>query len=290
MALGVCHPGDHRLCDSARPRPRASRRGHRPRLRRRPAARRLAVVSAIPRRTASDVSRASAAPLPRFCCSTIRAESLGVTRGSLCHVKTSGRGLLMKLRTIVLLLAVGIGASILLAWRAEETPLLADQVLTVPPGFEVERVAGPPQVNRPIVADFDEEGRLYVADSSGSNDKVELQLKEKPHRIVRLEDKDGDGRFDDQHRLRRQDDVPRRCDVAGRFPLCGSAAEHLEAHGHRWLTALPTSGRSGFEGKTLTDVRQRSARAVSRPRRAGFTGRKVRSRSRPTSVQASRRW
>ncbi len=60
----------------------------------------------------------------------------------------------------------------------------------------MERVAGPPQVNRPIVADFDEEGRLYVADSSGSNDKVELQLKEKPHRIVRLEDKDGDGRFE----------------------------------------------------------------------------------------------
>ena len=90
----------------------------------------------------------------------------------------------------------GSAASILLSWRAEETPLLADQVLTVPPGFEVERVAGPPQVNRPIVGDFDEEGRLYVADSSGSNDKVELQLKEKPHRIVRLEDKDGDGRFE----------------------------------------------------------------------------------------------
>src|SRR5688572_6057400 len=68
--------------------------------------------------------------------------------------------------------------------------------ITVPPGFEVERVAGPPLVNRPIVADFDEEGRLYVADSSGSNDKVEKQLAEKPHRIVRLEDSDGDGRFD----------------------------------------------------------------------------------------------
>ena len=40
------------------------------------------------------------------------------------------------------------------------------------------------------------QGRLYVADSSGSNDKVEKQLAEKPHRIVRLEDTDGDGRFD----------------------------------------------------------------------------------------------
>lgn len=71
-----------------------------------------------------------------------------------------------------------------------------EQVLTVPAGFEVERVAGPPLVNRPIVADFDDEGRLYVADSSGSNDKVEKQLADKPHRIVRLEDTDGDGRFD----------------------------------------------------------------------------------------------
>jgi putative membrane-bound dehydrogenase-like protein len=80
--------------------------------------------------------------------------------------------------------------------REQAAGAVADQVLTVPEGFEVERVAGPPLVDRPIVADFDEEGRLYVADSSGSNDKVEQQLAEKPHRIVRLEDKNGDGRFD----------------------------------------------------------------------------------------------
>ncbi len=68
--------------------------------------------------------------------------------------------------------------------------------LTVPEGFTVEQAAGPPLVMRPMMADFDEAGRLYVADSSGSNDKVEKQLAEKPHRIVRLEDTDGDGRFD----------------------------------------------------------------------------------------------
>ena len=68
--------------------------------------------------------------------------------------------------------------------------------MTVPPGFQVELVAGPPLVNRPIAADFDERGRLYVADSSGSNAKVEVQLEERSHRIVRLEDSNGDGRFD----------------------------------------------------------------------------------------------
>ena len=80
--------------------------------------------------------------------------------------------------------------------RAQPGATPAAPLLTVPPGFEVERVAGPPLVDRPIVADFDDEGRLYVADSSGSNDKVDKQLADKPHRIVRLEDTDGDGRFD----------------------------------------------------------------------------------------------
>ena len=80
--------------------------------------------------------------------------------------------------------------------RAQETPSSHGPAFTVPPGFVVERVAGPPLVDRPIVADFDDEGRLYVADSSGSNDRVEKQLADRPHRIVRLEDTNADGRFD----------------------------------------------------------------------------------------------
>lgn len=83
-----------------------------------------------------------------------------------------------------------------MALHSPGLPAQSGPLPTVPPGFVVERVAGPPLVDRPIVADFDEDGRLYVADSSGSNDKVEKQLADKPHRIVRLEDKDGDGRFD----------------------------------------------------------------------------------------------
>ena len=92
-----------------------------------------------------------------------------------------------------LLLLVLLSAALAVA-ATEGTP--AEQGLTVPAGFEILRVAQPPLVNRPIVADFDEDGRLYVADSSGSNDKVEKQLAERPHRIVRLEDTDGDGVFD----------------------------------------------------------------------------------------------
>jgi putative membrane-bound dehydrogenase-like protein len=73
---------------------------------------------------------------------------------------------------------------------------LDGRTLYVPAGFTVERIASSPLVDRPITAAFDDHGRLYVADSSGSNDNVKKQLAEKPHRIVRLEDGDGDGRFD----------------------------------------------------------------------------------------------
>jgi putative membrane-bound dehydrogenase-like protein len=73
---------------------------------------------------------------------------------------------------------------------------LNGHTFTLPEGFEIEQVAGPPLVNRPITADFDEHGRLYVSDSSGSNEKVEEQLKKRPHRIVRLEDTKGIGTFD----------------------------------------------------------------------------------------------
>src|SRR5205085_9419122 len=38
----------------------------------------------------------------------------------------------------------------------------ADRPLKVPDGFEVVKVAGPPLVNFPVAADFDEQGRLYV--------------------------------------------------------------------------------------------------------------------------------
>lgn len=78
---------------------------------------------------------------------------------------------------------------------AGEIPLNG-HVFTLPDGFEIQLAAGPPLVNRPISVDFDEQGRLYVSDSSGSNDPVQKQLEERPHRIVRMEDTNGDGIFD----------------------------------------------------------------------------------------------
>ena len=93
-------------------------------------------------------------------------------------------------------LMVALG-SILAAAHASASEVRVDgRTFRVPDGYVIEKVAASPLVDRPIVADFDERGRLYVADSSGSNAKVKDQLIDRPHRIVRLEDTDGDGTFD----------------------------------------------------------------------------------------------
>jgi putative membrane-bound dehydrogenase-like protein len=70
------------------------------------------------------------------------------------------------------------------------------QTFTVPDGFEVQLAAPPELVPRPVSASFDDQGRLYVTDSSGSNEKPEIQLANPDHRILCLEDNDGDGKFD----------------------------------------------------------------------------------------------
>src|SRR5262245_21356178 len=71
----------------------------------------------------------------------------------------------------------------------------ATQTLTVPAGFTVEQVAAPSLVDRPISIAFDPEGRLYATDSSGLSDRAPVQFEKKPHRVVRLEDTNGDGVF-----------------------------------------------------------------------------------------------
>lgn len=73
---------------------------------------------------------------------------------------------------------------------------LNGHTFTLPKGFVIEQVAGQPIVDRPISGSFDELGRLYVTDSSGSNEKVQIQLEKRPHRILRMDDIDGDGHFD----------------------------------------------------------------------------------------------
>ncbi len=75
---------------------------------------------------------------------------------------------------------------------------LNGHTFTLPKDFTIELAAGADMAPRPIVAAFDEKGRLYVCDSSGSNEKTAIQVEKKPHRILRLESTKGDGKFDKQ--------------------------------------------------------------------------------------------
>ena len=148
--------------------------------------------------------------------------------------------------TVLLLLGAGTAGVI------EAAELKIDgRTLRVPSGFTIERIAGPPLVDRPITAAFDDQGRLYVADSSGSNDNVKKQLTEKPHRIVRLEDSDGDGKFDTKTVF-----ADRMMFPEGTMWLAGSL--YVSAPPSIWkLTDADGDGVAEqrlewFEGKTLT--------------------------------------
>ena len=98
------------------------------------------------------------------------------------------------MRRISLLFVLALSSQVTLISAAEFK--LNGHTFTLPDGFEIELAAKTPIVDRPITASFDELGRLYVSDSSGTNDPVKKQLEDKPHRILRLEDTDGDGVFD----------------------------------------------------------------------------------------------
>jgi putative membrane-bound dehydrogenase-like protein len=63
-------------------------------------------------------------------------------------------------------------------------------------GLRLELVAGNHLTRWPIAADWDSQGRLVVIESAGVAGNVQEQTVTRPHRMVRLVDDDGDGRFD----------------------------------------------------------------------------------------------
>jgi putative membrane-bound dehydrogenase-like protein len=100
------------------------------------------------------------------------------------------------LRLILAALALGLAGPLTAADPATHQVKLNGQIFTLPRGFEIELVAGPPLTKRPIAAAFDDTGVLYVTEASGTNDPVKKQVVDLPHTVLRLVDKDGDGKFD----------------------------------------------------------------------------------------------
>lgn len=94
-----------------------------------------------------------------------------------------------------LLLSLGLFAATWAPLSAAEFQLNGHK-FTLPDGFTIEAVTDSKLVPRPVAASFDPQGRLYVTDSAGLNEKPAEQLKHPQNRLLRLEDTDGDGRFD----------------------------------------------------------------------------------------------
>ena len=78
-----------------------------------------------------------------------------------------------------------------------DTITFLPHTFNIPEGYILKRVAAAPLVQRPIHMSFDQNGVLYVTDSSGNTDNAPTQLKNPTHRVLRLVDRDGDGIFDD---------------------------------------------------------------------------------------------
>ena len=68
--------------------------------------------------------------------------------------------------------------------------------IQVPEGYTVELAAGPPLVKHPMMAAFDDRGRLFIAGAAGLNLRTADLEEQLPNYIRMIEDTDGDGRFD----------------------------------------------------------------------------------------------
>ena len=92
-----------------------------------------------------------------------------------------------------------------------KSPAEALKAFVVRPGFRIELVAAEPLLPSPVALDFDEDGRLYVAEFPEYNEYAS----KKPHgqgRVRLLEDTDGDGVYDKSTVF--ADDVPMASAVA----------------------------------------------------------------------------
>src|SRR3990172_2313093 len=99
-------------------------------------------------------------------------------------------------RILFAFLIVGLVSPGLVRGEAAQRNPAAKESFRVPPGLVVEKVAGPPLIQYPLFGCLDDQGRLYVAEGTGTNLPGTELVKLQQGRVTLLEDTDGDGAFD----------------------------------------------------------------------------------------------
>lgn len=94
---------------------------------------------------------------------------------------------------VILIILLGTSS---LFTSCKQKPPAATDGLRVPEGYTIERVAGPDLLSYPMFASFDNQGRLFVIESSGKTTSTEDVLENPTFQIRLLEDMDGDGIYD----------------------------------------------------------------------------------------------
>lgn len=72
----------------------------------------------------------------------------------------------------------------------------SQQLIQVPPGFELELFASEPDIVNPICMNWDERGRLWIVETRDYPNEIDTTLHEGNDKIKILEDTDGDGKAD----------------------------------------------------------------------------------------------
>ncbi|HBE67247.1 MAG TPA: hypothetical protein DDW52_03770 [Planctomycetaceae bacterium] len=111
------------------------------------------------------------------------------------------------------------------AWRSTTVTQIGAAKFTHPSDFKLELAADEPLVHWPVVADFDADGHLVVVESGGVGWPIQEHNKLLVHRVVRLIDKNHDGKFDTRQL------------VADKLPL----SEGVLCLGKSMLVAAPPS-------------------------------------------------
>ena len=102
------------------------------------------------------------------------------------------------------------------------TPAQALDTFVIAPGFSIELAAAEPLVEDPVAADWDEQGRLYVAEMRAYMTDTEGTGEEEPiGAVVRLSDSDGEGSFDQRDVLINDLVLPRALRIVNEGLLIG---------------------------------------------------------------------